>query len=137
MDVLFDRAGEFAIEHRTPDRTYSLGTVRVSERPVERSYERGFGALRHSEELAAERERLEADLDRPPDKTLALVGRCLAWRNTASMGTVTTARAMVSTLAPRPVPESSGGYHADDERDVHAPQYALEADRPGDRERQP
>ncbi|MDQ3285892.1 MAG: multicopper oxidase domain-containing protein [Actinomycetota bacterium] len=74
MDVLFDRAGEFAIEHRTPDRTYSLGTVRVSERPVERSYERGFGALGHSEELAAERESLEADLDRPPDKTLALVG---------------------------------------------------------------
>src|ERR671917_1170402 len=74
MDVLFDRAGEFALEHHTPDRTYRLGTVRVSERPVERSYERGFGALRHSEELAAERERLEADLDPPPGKTLALVG---------------------------------------------------------------
>jgi FtsP/CotA-like multicopper oxidase with cupredoxin domain len=74
VDVLFDRTGEFALEHRTPDRTYSLGTARVSERPVERSYERKFGALRHSEELAAERERLEADLDRPPDKTLALVG---------------------------------------------------------------
>jgi FtsP/CotA-like multicopper oxidase with cupredoxin domain len=74
MDVLFDRAGEFALEHHTPDRTYSLGTVRVSERPVERSYEREFGTLRQSEELAAERERLEADFDRPPDKTLALVG---------------------------------------------------------------
>jgi hypothetical protein len=46
----------------------------VSERPVERSYEREFGALRHSKELAAEREKFEADLDRPPDKTLALVG---------------------------------------------------------------
>jgi FtsP/CotA-like multicopper oxidase with cupredoxin domain len=74
MDVLFDRAGEFALEHRTPDRTYSLGTARVSEQPVERSYEREFSTLRHSEELAAERERLEADFDRPPDKTLALVG---------------------------------------------------------------
>jgi FtsP/CotA-like multicopper oxidase with cupredoxin domain len=74
MDVLFDRAGEFALEHRTPECTYSLGTVRVSERPVERSYEREFGVLRRSEELAAERERLEADLGRPPDKTLALVG---------------------------------------------------------------
>jgi hypothetical protein len=74
IDVLLDRAGEFALEHRTPDRTYGLGTVRMSERPIERSYEREFGALRHSEELAAERERLEADLDQPPDKTLALVG---------------------------------------------------------------
>jgi len=77
LDVLFDRAGEFVLEHRTPDRTYSLGTVRVSERPVERSYEREFGALRRSEELAAERERLEADLGRPPDKMLALVGEML------------------------------------------------------------
>ncbi|MDQ3658902.1 MAG: multicopper oxidase family protein [Actinomycetota bacterium] len=74
MDVLFDGAGEFALEHRTPDRAYSLGTARVSERPVERSYEREFSTLRHSEELAAERERLEVDFDRPPDKTLALVG---------------------------------------------------------------
>ena len=74
MDVLFDRAGEFALEHRTPDRAYGLGTVRVSERPVVRSYEREFSTLRRSEELAAERERLEADFGRHPDKTLALVG---------------------------------------------------------------
>ncbi len=75
MDVLFDRAGEFALEHRTPDRTYGLGMVRVSERPVEWSYEREFSTLRHSEELAAQRERLEAYyFDRSPDKTLALVG---------------------------------------------------------------
>jgi FtsP/CotA-like multicopper oxidase with cupredoxin domain len=74
VDVLFGRAGEFALEHRTPDRTYTLGTARVSERPVERSYEREFGALGRSAELAEERERLEADFGRPPDKTLALVG---------------------------------------------------------------
>jgi FtsP/CotA-like multicopper oxidase with cupredoxin domain len=74
LDVLFDKTGEFALEHRTPESTYSLGTVRVSERPVERSYEREFLTPRHSEELAAEREKSEADLGRPPDKTLALVG---------------------------------------------------------------
>ena len=74
MDVLFDRTGEFALEHRTPDRTYSLGTARVSKWPVERSYEREFSRLRRSEELAAEREKLEADFDRPTDKTLSLVG---------------------------------------------------------------
>ena len=66
---------EIALEHRTPDRTYGLGTVRVSERPVERSFAREFGAIRHSEELAAVRERLEAyHFDRPPDKGLAIVG---------------------------------------------------------------
>jgi FtsP/CotA-like multicopper oxidase with cupredoxin domain len=74
MDVLFEKAGEFALEHRTPERTYILGTARVGERPVERSYGQEFSTLRRNEELAAERERLEADFDRPPDKTLALVG---------------------------------------------------------------
>ena len=85
MDVLFDRAGEFALEHRTPKCTYSLGTARVSERPVKRSYEREFSTLRRSEELAAERKRLEADLGRSPDKMLALVGEMSAWGTAATM----------------------------------------------------
>ena len=43
VDVLFDSAGEVALEHRTPDRTYRLGTVTVagedsaSRRPPSRS----------------------------------------------------------------------------------------------------
>jgi FtsP/CotA-like multicopper oxidase with cupredoxin domain len=74
VEVLFERTGEIALEHRTPDHTYRLGTVRVSEQPIERSYEREFQALRRSAELAAERERIAADFDRAPDKTLALVG---------------------------------------------------------------
>jgi FtsP/CotA-like multicopper oxidase with cupredoxin domain len=74
IDVLFERAGEFALEHRTPDQSYRLGTFRVAEQPIERSYEREFQTLRRSEELAAERVRREADFDRAPDKTLALVG---------------------------------------------------------------
>ena len=31
VDVRFDNAGPIALEHRTPDRTYTLGTVQVSE----------------------------------------------------------------------------------------------------------
>ena len=74
LDVLFERSGEFTFEHRTPQRAYRLGTIQVSERAVERSYALEFGALRHSSDLAVERERLAADFDRVPDKTLALVG---------------------------------------------------------------
>ena len=64
--------------------TYSLGTVLVSERPVERSYEREFGVLRHSEELAAEREKFEADLGRPPTRRPRSSVRCPAWDTTVT-----------------------------------------------------
>src|SRR5512132_1031512 len=30
VDVLFDRAGTFQLEHRTPERVYSLGVITVS-----------------------------------------------------------------------------------------------------------
>ena len=73
IDVLFEQVGQFRLEHRTPEQAYTLGTVTVHEWPIERSYVREFSALRTSPELVSERARLEADLERPPDKTLALV----------------------------------------------------------------
>jgi FtsP/CotA-like multicopper oxidase with cupredoxin domain len=73
IDVLFEQAGQFRLEHRTPDRTYTLGTVTVHEAPIERSYAWEFSTLRTNPELVAERAMVEADLERPPDKTLALV----------------------------------------------------------------
>jgi FtsP/CotA-like multicopper oxidase with cupredoxin domain len=74
LDVLFEQAGEFPIEHRTPHKIYPLGTVDVSRQPVDRSYLREFFTLRQSQELSMERAAIEADFHRPPDKTIALVG---------------------------------------------------------------
>jgi FtsP/CotA-like multicopper oxidase with cupredoxin domain len=74
VDALFERSGRLPIEHRTPERTYALGTVAVDERPAEPSFAPQFATLRESEELAAERASIAADVARPPDKTLALVG---------------------------------------------------------------
>src|SRR5918998_3612787 len=74
VDVLFDQAGQVALEHHTPNRTYTLGMVDVRDQPAEHSFAREFGVLRQSEALAAERASSAADFDRPPDKTLALVG---------------------------------------------------------------
>jgi FtsP/CotA-like multicopper oxidase with cupredoxin domain len=73
VDVLFDEPGEVALEHRTPDRTYQLATVTVSEEPAEPSLVESFSSLRTNPELAAERSRIERHLDAPPDKTLGLV----------------------------------------------------------------
>src|SRR4051812_9696850 len=71
VDVHFDSAGTFSLEHRTPGRTYTLGEIVVAEEAVEESFAQEFAALRMSAELVAERARVAADLWRPPDKTLA------------------------------------------------------------------
>ena len=74
VDALFERPGRLTLEHRTPERTYALGTVNVREQPVDRSYAAAFATLRTAPELQAERASLARELERAPDKTLALVG---------------------------------------------------------------
>jgi FtsP/CotA-like multicopper oxidase with cupredoxin domain len=73
VDVLFDRPGTVTLEHRTPDRSYTLAEIAVSEERAEPALEERFEALRTNPEWAPERERLEQLLDAPPDKTLGLV----------------------------------------------------------------
>jgi FtsP/CotA-like multicopper oxidase with cupredoxin domain len=73
VDVLFDRAGELSLEHHSPDATISLAGVTVHDWPVERSYAREFAIERINAELIAERGAIQANLEREPDKTLALV----------------------------------------------------------------
>ena len=74
VDVLFEHAGQFSLEHRTPDKTYPLGTVDVRAQSAEPSFAQAFSILRRSAALTAERARIAPDVDRPPDKTIALVG---------------------------------------------------------------
>jgi FtsP/CotA-like multicopper oxidase with cupredoxin domain len=73
VDVLCDQPGEAVLEHRTPDRTYELGRVSVSDEPASPSFVARFAALCTNAEMVAERARLAADLEREPDKRLALV----------------------------------------------------------------
>jgi FtsP/CotA-like multicopper oxidase with cupredoxin domain len=71
VDVLFDRAGECAVEHRTPERTYVLGRITVDDEPATRAFAQTFDELRTNAELAPERAQLDAEVARPPDKRLA------------------------------------------------------------------
>jgi DNA-directed RNA polymerase subunit RPC12/RpoP len=73
IDVLFEEARQRTLEHRTPERTYSLATIEVSTEPATPSLANQFDSLRHNPEWAAERERLASYFDAPPDKTLALL----------------------------------------------------------------
>jgi FtsP/CotA-like multicopper oxidase with cupredoxin domain len=74
VDVLFDRPGEVVLENRTPDRTYELGHITV-EGDAAGEAATAFEELRVAPELSAERERIQADLEREPDKTLAFVSQ--------------------------------------------------------------
>ena len=71
VDVLFDTSGALTLEHRTPDRTYKLADITVSDEQATPSLAEAFSELRTAPELTAERERLMPLVDAPPDKVLA------------------------------------------------------------------
>jgi FtsP/CotA-like multicopper oxidase with cupredoxin domain len=72
VDALFTSPGEYAIEHTTPDQTYRLGAISVADEVTDASYADAFELLHRNDDLAAERNRLDAELRRPADKTLVL-----------------------------------------------------------------
>ncbi len=73
IDVLFDQPGDLVMEHRTPDRTYPLASIRVGDEQAEPSLVEQFGLLRTNRDMAAERERIAPRLDAEPDKTLGFL----------------------------------------------------------------
>jgi FtsP/CotA-like multicopper oxidase with cupredoxin domain len=73
VDVLFNEPGELTLEHRTPDRTYPLATIAVTDEQADQSPAAEFPSLRTNADMTAERERLSPHLEAEPDKTLALV----------------------------------------------------------------
>jgi FtsP/CotA-like multicopper oxidase with cupredoxin domain len=72
VDVLFDTAGDVRLEHRTPDQVYDLGAFTVGEATTSDAAG-SFETLRVDPQLTAERESIDYDIERPPDKTLAFV----------------------------------------------------------------
>jgi FtsP/CotA-like multicopper oxidase with cupredoxin domain len=73
VDVLFDTAGDVALEHRTPEKTYRLGTVTVAGEVADPGPGLAFDMLRESPEFAALREQIAPRRDAEPDKSIAFV----------------------------------------------------------------
>jgi FtsP/CotA-like multicopper oxidase with cupredoxin domain len=74
VDVLVESAGELALEHHSPNRTYRLATITMTQGAPSTAATR-FGQLHRAPELEAERARLERWLAAAPDKILALVAQ--------------------------------------------------------------
>ncbi len=73
VDVLFPAAGDLALEHRTPERTYRLASIAVADEQPDPSFADEFAHLRTNPGMAEQRERIEPFLKAPPDKTLSFV----------------------------------------------------------------
>jgi FtsP/CotA-like multicopper oxidase with cupredoxin domain len=73
VDVLFPRAGELELEHRTPERTYRLASITVTDEQAEPSYGDEFARMRTNPDTAELRRKIEPYLNAPPDKTLSFV----------------------------------------------------------------
>ncbi len=72
VEVLFDKAGMFAIQNKTPDKTYTLGTANVSADSVEVSYASEFNQLRTHGETSESIAPFRQYFDKMPDKQIKL-----------------------------------------------------------------
>ena len=72
VEVLFDAPGTFAIQNKTPDKTYALGNVVVSNEPVTTSYAGGFDTLGVHDETVKSIDPFRTEFAREPDKRLVL-----------------------------------------------------------------
>jgi suppressor of ftsI len=84
VEVLFDKSGTFAIQNVTPGKTYTLGTVVVSDVPVSTSYATDFAVLKTHTETVESIDLFREYLTRTPDKEIKLtVGGTGAMMNTS------------------------------------------------------
>jgi FtsP/CotA-like multicopper oxidase with cupredoxin domain len=75
LDIHFDTAGTVRLQHRTPDRVYDLGAFAVTAAENVGDAAASFQELRVDPELSAERQAMQHDLERDPDKVLAFFSR--------------------------------------------------------------
>jgi len=73
VDVLFPDAGEIELQHKTPEQTYRLASIAVTDEQPEQSFADDFPSLRTNRDMAELREHVEPFFKAPPDKTLSFV----------------------------------------------------------------
>lgn len=72
VEAYFPNAGKFAVTHTTPDRTYRLGEVNVSETPTDKDYSKAFETLSTNAGVVSEMAKFEPYYAKKADKNLTL-----------------------------------------------------------------
>ena len=72
VEVLFDKAESYEIQNKTPDKTYALGTVIVSDDVITPSHAQTFMALKTHEDVVKSIDPFRAFFDKEPDKKIKL-----------------------------------------------------------------
>lgn len=72
VEVLFDRAGTYKLEHQSPEKTYALGSVTVTNAEASPSYATSFIQPRENGDIIASIDDVRPFFDKPVDKTMHL-----------------------------------------------------------------
>ncbi len=72
VHVLFDQQGTFALQNITPEKTYTLGEIRVSTTPVARAYDKEFGYSKTNFDTVTSIDAHRPFFSSAPDKQLTL-----------------------------------------------------------------
>lgn len=72
VEVLFEKAGTYAIQNKTPEKTYTLGKIAALNEQVADSYRAQFQTLRSHEETVVSINPLRSIFNKAPDKRISL-----------------------------------------------------------------
>ncbi len=72
IEVLFDKAGTYNLENKTPDKTYTLGSIMVSDQVVKTSYFKEFSNLRTNSDVVSDISNFTSYFGKPADKKVTL-----------------------------------------------------------------
>ena len=87
VEVLFEDAGTYSIENRTPGKTYALGSVMVSDESVATSYAADFEMLKTHTQTVQSIDPFRPYFTKIPDKRLALtIDMMMGTENMSGMG---------------------------------------------------
>ncbi len=72
VEVLFDSSGTYTLQHKTPAKTYTMGTIQVSAEKAATSYTSKFLTLRTNRDTIASIDPFRRHFDKRDDKSIAL-----------------------------------------------------------------
>lgn len=72
VDVMFTKSGTYEIQNKTPNKTYKLGSIAVSDGNVQPSYAAQFNVLQSNTSVTQSIDPFRSYFDKAPDKKLVL-----------------------------------------------------------------